>query len=234
MANFYSDLVSILNGPAFGQPLANKAQVGYQGARIRYVESMFVAPISGTVPAIADKIFWGKLPVGSRIVPHLSVLRYSAGTASCTINVGDSVVPARYLAATAINAAGATTLTGNDIAQAAVGDITTGSAVIQNVKSMGAFRIGALIAGTGITTGARVTGIDKQAKTVTIDIAATATTASLAITVTGTSYQVTDDSNNLTNGYGGTLDDATIQSVVAGAQVANNQVIVLKLAYVQD
>jgi hypothetical protein len=234
MANFFSDLVAILNGPAFGQPLANKAQVGYQGSRLRYVESMFVAPTAGTAPAIADKIFWCKLPIGSRIVPHLSVLRYNAGTASCTANVGDSVVPARYLAATAINAAGATTLTGNDIAQAAVGDITSASAVIQNVKSMGAFRIGALIAGTGIATGARITGIDKQAKTVTMDTVASATTASLAITVTGTSYQVTDDSNSAGNSFGGVLDDATIQSVIAGAQVANNQVLVLKLAYVQD
>ncbi len=234
MANFFSDLVTILNGPAFGQPLANKTQVGYQSARVRYIESMFVGPIAGTTPAIADKIFWCKLPLNSRIIPHLSVLRYNAGTAASTLNVGDSVVPARYLAATAINAAGATTLTGNDMVQAAVGDITTASTVIANIKSMGAFRIGAAISGTGITTGAKITAIDKQAKTVTIDIAATATTAALALTVTGTSYQVTDDSNNVGNAYGGVLDDATIQSVVAGAQIANNQVLVLKLAYVHD
>ena len=137
-------------------------------------------------------------------------------------------------AATAINAAGATTLTGNDIAQAAVGDITNGSLNITNVKSMGAFRVGALIAGTGITSGARITAIDKQAKTVTLNLAATATTAALALTVTGTSYQVTDDSNMVSNDYSGVLDDATIQSVVAGAQVANNQVISLKLAYAAD
>lgn len=234
MPNFYSDLVNLLHGPAFGQPLNLKAQVSYQGARIRYIESMFVAPTAGTAPAVADKIIWCKLPLASRVIPHLSVLRWTTGTASCTLNVGDSVVPARYLAATAVTTAGAATLTGNDIAQSALGDITNTDPVIRNVRSVGSFRVGALIAGTGIPTGSRIVAIDKQAKTVTINNAATANTANLAITVTGTSYQTTDDSNSLANDYSGTLDDATIQSVVAGAQVANNQVIVLKLAYAHD
>ena len=73
-----------------------------------------------------------------------------------------------------------------------------------------------------------------SAKTSRISSNATATTASLAITTTGAGYEATDDSNSIGNVFGSATDDATLISVVAGAQVANNQVIVLKGAYVQD
>lgn len=55
---------------------------------------------------IADVISWGFLPKGAVIVG--GYLSYTAGTAACTINLGDPQSAARYLAATAVNAAGNT------------------------------------------------------------------------------------------------------------------------------
>ena len=40
--------------------------------------------LPGVGPAIADKIIWGKLPVKSRLIPHLSLVLCNAGTASST------------------------------------------------------------------------------------------------------------------------------------------------------
>lgn len=53
--------------------------------------------------SIADIISWGYLPKGAVIV-H-GYLACTAGTASCTINLGDLQSAARYLAATSIAAA---------------------------------------------------------------------------------------------------------------------------------
>lgn len=55
---------------------------------------------------IADVISWGFLPKGAVIVG--GYMAYTAGTAACTANLGDVQSAARYLAATAINAAGNT------------------------------------------------------------------------------------------------------------------------------
>ena len=119
-------------------------------------------------------------------------------------------------------------------ADSAIGNITTGSNQVINLKSVGAFQVGMNIVGTGIPLGAVITSIDRASKTCFISSNATATTASLAITTTGAGYEATDDSNTVGNLFNSATDDATLISVVAGAQVANNQVIVLKGAYVQD
>lgn len=234
MTIFYADIQTTVNGPAYGQPVATRVKANKLNGRVRFFESLFVAPSSGTAPAIADKIVWGKLPLGSRFVGHLSKLYWNTGTASCTLNLGDNVVAARHLAATAI------TSTGNAVPEAAalinsgIGDITTGSNQIINLKSMGSFQVGFNIAGTGIPLGAVITAIDKLGKTCMISSNATATTATLAITTNGGGYEVTDDSNSAANLFASTTDDATLVSTVAGAQIANNQALVLKVAYVQD
>jgi hypothetical protein len=234
MTSFYSDILTTQNGPNYGQPVQNRSKVNKLGGRLRYFEAMYQAPASGTAPAIADKIYWGKLPLGARIIPHLSELRWTTGTASCTMNMGDSIVAARHLAATAVTTAGSVALTASAISQTGTGNITTGSTQITTLVSVGAFQVGYNITGTGIPLGAYITAVDKVGKTCTISAAATATTATLAITTNGGGYETTDDSNNLGNLFAGTLDDATLVSTVAGAQVANNQVFVLKIAYVQD
>lgn len=84
-------------------PVRNK--VNAQHGRLRYFESTYTAPATG-MPTIADTITWGDLPVGARIVGHLSQMRWGAGTASSTLNLGDAASAARHVAATAITAAG--------------------------------------------------------------------------------------------------------------------------------
>jgi hypothetical protein len=153
MPNFTADLAT--NLVAVPQ-VKNKSTK--QSGRIRFFESTYTAPASGA-PIIADTIEWGRLPVGARIIPHLSRFDWSTGTASCTINLGDSASAARHLAATAITTAGTVALT---------------------------------------------------------------TPASGAA-----SFETSDASNTAT-------DNTKLVSTVAGAAIAVNQVITLRLAYVQD
>lgn len=234
MALFYADLPTVANGPAYGQPLATRVKANKLNGRIRFFEAVYVAPAAGTAPAIADKIIFGKLPQKARIVGHLSKLYWTTGTAACTLALGDNIVAARHLAATAVTTAGGAVPEASAITNSAVGDITTGSNVIQNVKSIGSFGVGDNVTGTGIPLGSVVTGIDYGSKTVSISLVATATTATLAIGTNGDGYETQDDSNSVANAYASTTDDCTIVGTVAGAQIANNQVLTLKLAYVQD
>lgn len=74
-----------------------------QGADIQILVSTFTVPAGGT--AIGDKISWGLLPFGSRLMPGTK-LYFGAGAASSTLNLGDTVSQARYLAATSVAAAG--------------------------------------------------------------------------------------------------------------------------------
>lgn len=74
-----------------------------QGADIQILVSTFTVPAGGT--AIGDKISWGLLPFGARLMPGTK-LYFGAGAASSTINLGDPVSQARYLAATSVAAAG--------------------------------------------------------------------------------------------------------------------------------
>ena len=104
MANFNADLAA-----AKAATPPTRVKVNKQHGRIRWFESTYTAPASGT-PQIADTITWGDLPVGARVIGPLSSLNYSAGTASSTINVGDAASAARYLAATSVAAAGNTAL----------------------------------------------------------------------------------------------------------------------------
>lgn len=82
-----------------------RSKVNAQHGRIRYFESTYTAPGTG-MPGIGDTITWGDLPVGARVIGHLSQLRWGTGTASSTLNLGDAASAARHLAATAITSAG--------------------------------------------------------------------------------------------------------------------------------
>ena len=105
MAIVYSDLQTTINGPAFGQPLATRVKANKLGGRMRIFEATYTAPATG-MPAVGDKIVFGKLPTKARLIGHLSQLNFSAGTAASTLAIGDNVSAARHLAATAITAAG--------------------------------------------------------------------------------------------------------------------------------
>ncbi len=234
MANFTADAQTLLDVPAYGQPLTNRIRANRLGGRVRIFHSIFRAPSSGTAPAIADKIIWGKLPVGARILGNLGRVDFNAGTASCTINLGDNTLATRHLAATAINAAGTATPSAAIFSSTCVADVTLGSTVLTNVKGLGACTPGDLVTGTGIPTAAYVISVDKTAKTVTISAAATATNSAVTVTAVGSPYETSDDSANVSNAYTSTFDDCTLISTVAGAQVANNQVIALMLPYTLD
>lgn len=234
MPAFIADVQSTIDGPAYGQPLANRVRANRLNGRVRIFHSLYRAPSSGSAPAIADTIVWGKLPVGSRILGHLSRLDFSAGTASSTLNLGDNTLAARHLGATAINAAGSAVPSAAVFSSTGLANVTLGSNTITNVRGIGAFGIGDIVTGTGIPTATFVVAVDKRAKTVTLSAVATATNSNVTVTAIGTAYETSDDSANVTNGYTSTFDDCTLISTVAGAQVANNQVISLHLAYVLD
>lgn len=73
--------------------------------RVRYFEASYTVPAAAG-PGIGETITWGALPVGARLIGHMSKLYFSAGAASSTINLGDKASAARHLAATSVAAAG--------------------------------------------------------------------------------------------------------------------------------
>lgn len=107
MSNFNAD-----NAAATAATPQTRIKVNKQHGSIRYFESTYDAAVSGA-PQIADTITWGDLPVGARVLSHLSQLSFSAGTASATATVGDAVSGNRHLAATSITSAGTADLTSN-------------------------------------------------------------------------------------------------------------------------
>lgn len=230
MATYYSEIQTITNGPAFGQPLATRIKANKSGGRLRFIEAVFVVPAATL--AIADKIVWGKLPTKAKIVGHLSKLYFTAGTASSTINLGDNIVPARHLAATSVASAGSAVPEAAAQVQSATANTVAGSNIITATASLGAFQFGALIAGTGIPSNTTITGI--SGTSITLSNAATATGSGVAITATCGSYETQDDTNSVGNNFASSTDDATLISTVAGAVLAAGQVITLKLAYVVD
>lgn len=234
MANFSADIQAVIDSPTYGQPPVTRAKANRQGGRVRYFHSLYRAPASGSNPAIGDKIIWGKLPLGARIVGHLCRLDFSTGTASCTLNLGDNTLAARHLGATSIATAGSATPSAAVFSSTCVADVTINSNTLANVKGIGACGIGDVLSGTGIPTGAYVTAVDKLAKTVTMSAVATATNATVTVTAVGSPYETSDDSANQANAYTSTYDDSMLISTVAGAQIANNQVISLQVAYVVD
>jgi hypothetical protein len=56
--------------------------------RVRYALGLW--PATNPAPAIADQIFFVRLPKGVAIVGHLSRLSWNAGTAASTMTFGDS------------------------------------------------------------------------------------------------------------------------------------------------
>lgn len=234
MSNFFADIQTVVNGPAYGQPVATRLRANKLNGRIRHFEATYVAPASGTAPAIGDKIYWGKLPLGARILGHMSKLYFDAGTASSTLNLGDNVVPARHLAATSVAALGNAVPEVSALVNAGAGNTLIGSTQVSALVSMGSFQVGFKITGTGIPAGTTIVAVDPVGKTLTLSAVATATGSTIALTTTGGGYMVTDDSNTVANAFASTTDDATLVSTVAGAQIANNQTLVLKIAYVQD
>lgn len=235
MTTYFSAEQTVINGPQSGQPLNTRIPANKFGGRLRIAELFFVVP-AGTL-AIADKIVWGKLPLKAKLIPHLCKMIWTAGTAASTLNLGDSIQPARHLAATAVTAAGSAVPLASEQANISAATTVNGSNVITVTAGLGAPFLGNLIAGAGIPANTVVTGITQNivgTLSVTMSSAATASAAGVAITFTGDGYLHTDDSNSVQNGFGSATDDATLVSTVAGAVLAAGQVITLKLVYAQD
>lgn len=72
------------------------------GGELNVFFATLTNPGSGGV-AIGEYISWGFLPLGARVL--FGYLTCSAGTASSTLNLGDPVTPARYLAASSVASA---------------------------------------------------------------------------------------------------------------------------------
>jgi len=136
MATFTASVAAVSAGAANAKPNATLSQ-----GKVRMMISTITVAAGS---AIADVIQWGTLPNGARVLGNMSKLYYAAGAASSTLNLGDATTPARYLAATAVNAAGSA------IAEAAnaSGALFANSAdtVIQSV-----------VAGAGLQTGQVIT-----------------------------------------------------------------------------
>ena len=73
-----------------------------QGGDLQVFISTYTVPVGGQ--AIGDIISWGYLPFGARMMPG-SAIYCAAGTASSTLNLGDPVTPARYMAASSVASA---------------------------------------------------------------------------------------------------------------------------------
>lgn len=82
-----------------------RSKVNRYGGRIRHFEATYTVPAAAG-PGIGETITWGSLPIGARVLGHLSKLYWSAGAASSTLNLGDAASAARHLAATGVTAAG--------------------------------------------------------------------------------------------------------------------------------
>lgn len=133
MPNFNADVrVAQIGTP----PVKTKTNKSH--GRLRVFESSITVP-AGTV--IGDTITWGEIPPGSRVWPHLSRLRNTAGAASSTINVGDASSATRYLGATSVASAAVTPL--GDVASY---EVTNENKVITSV-----------VAGAGLLAGQTIT-----------------------------------------------------------------------------
>jgi hypothetical protein len=91
-----------------------------QGGDLQAFISTYTVPAGGQ--AIADVISWGYLPFGARLMPGTAIY-CSAGTASSTINLGDPVTPARYMAASSA-ASAAKLLAEAQFASGALAEVT--------------------------------------------------------------------------------------------------------------
>jgi hypothetical protein len=94
---------SISAAQATGAAQSLKPQSRDLSGKIRYMLSTLTVPVGGI--AIADVVSWGSIPKGARVLWG-SKMYFAAGTASSTLNLGDAVTPARYLAATSVATAG--------------------------------------------------------------------------------------------------------------------------------
>lgn len=100
-----------------------------QGGDLQVFFATVTNPAAGGV-AVGEYIEWGTLPPNARVV--FGYLSQSAGAASSTLTLGDAASAARYLAATAVNAAGNTTIVPATNANGATGFVSSTETVLRS------------------------------------------------------------------------------------------------------
>ena len=135
-ASIYDAQVSTTR--ATNRPEANSSE-----GKLRYFMSSYTVPVGGL--SIGDVIRWIDLPAGARLVGYQTILGCAAGTASSTLNVGDSASAARYLAASSVASAAEFTCKAAET-NGATGFVTTAKTTVQSV-----------VAGAGLLAGQVIT-----------------------------------------------------------------------------
>lgn len=128
-----------------------------QGGDVQVFISSFTVPASGG-PGIGEYISWGFLPFGARLMPTTKIY-CSAGAASSTLNLGDPVAPARYLAATTVASAGAVTAEAA-FANGALFDVT----VIAPGQATDQSELRSVVAGAALQAGQVITLVAQYAQ----------------------------------------------------------------------
>lgn len=100
------DIRSSLIARADDPPAFQVAQQD-QGGKTRPIVVSVTIPNTGG-PAVGERIRWGRLPSGARLLPTTRLF-WSGGAASSTLTLGDRASTARYLVATSVTAAGSAT-----------------------------------------------------------------------------------------------------------------------------
>jgi hypothetical protein len=106
-------MATVLSNEQAEVDAGRRVKANKMGGRIRIFEATEVVPVGGL--PIADRIVWGKLPVRARVLGYLSRMRWNAGAASSTLNLGDNVNAARHLAATSVATSATATLDVADV-----------------------------------------------------------------------------------------------------------------------
>lgn len=128
-----------------------------QGGDIQVFVSTYTVPASGG-PGIGEYISWGFLPFGARLMPTTK-LYFAAGAASSTLNLGDPVTPARYLAATAVTSAGSAVAEAQ-FANGALFDVT----VVAPGQATDQSELRSVVAGAALQAGQVITLVAQYAQ----------------------------------------------------------------------
>ncbi|UXZ44501.1 hypothetical protein [Pseudomonas soli] len=128
-----------------------------QGGDVQVFISTYTVPASGG-PGIGEYISWGFLPFNARLLPTTKIY-CSVGAASSTLNLGDPVVPARYLAATSVATAGSATAEAQ-FANGALFDVT----VVAPGQATDQSELRSVVAGAALQAGQVITLVAQYAQ----------------------------------------------------------------------
>ena len=161
-----------------------------------------------------------------------SVSSSSSSSSDAGRDGGALLAAARHLAATAVTSAGTATPNAAALTKTCTCDTVNGSPYLTFLNARGAIQPGDLLSGTGVPTGAYALAVNGDQVTMSVNATASTTPGTgTTITAVGSVFETSNASANEANSWTSTQDDCTLISTVAGAQIANNQVIKLTAVY---